>query len=325
MVVTDKRIRGSYPDLVASWTGARLTPLCYPGYTSACLRYELDYSYTMRQVDLDQLSNFTFGAYDKAWLDNHRGTFQNAVRYADLITLDIGVNDSWYSTIATIYEIAEYGYIVGSDPRGTLDQELAKYGSLTTVIRNAMYYLAGFAENPQLWAQFWSWWFDNIITYFTSYQANYDAIVKNIFRLNPNTTLVALGTCNSFKYLNLTPGTASGSYKITLNAGGPVKMELPFVGLVTLPDSIHLTTNPIALTSQTLYDICYEPIRKSFVKDYPGQYYYVEVPDAELIGNHFTIPMYEFSSLDDSGFNPHPTAAGHYYMATQIVSVLPDR
>ena len=185
-----------------------------------------------------------------------------------------------------------------------------------------MYYLAGFAENPQLWAVFWAAWIENLATYFIQYQDNYNAIMQAIYDLNPDVTVVALSSANSFKYLNLTPGVASGSFRIQYR-GQPIQIDIPLVGTVTLPDTIHLSENPISGTTQILYDVFYEPVRKAWQYKKPGQYYYADVSQYELIKREFTIPMYEFMSLDDSGFNPHPTLAGSRYMADCIESVLP--
>lgn len=323
-IVYKKRIAGSYADHIATDTGAKFYSLAYPGFTSGTLRYELEPGYQMKWWEEQELSNFTDGIYTKQWLDHEKSHIRNAISKANLITIDIGVNDSWYSTIALIYAIAEHGKVSGSAPRQTLEKELDQYGSWGTVVRNAMYYLAGFAENPQLWATFWSAWGENLATYFTQYQQNYNAIINEIYRINPNVTIVALSSANSFKYLNLTPGQASGSYKLQF-MDQPVEVDLPAVGTVVLPDTIHLSDNPVSGTTQSLYDFFYEPVRKIWQYKKPGKYYYADVSEYELIKRDPTIPMYEFMSLDDSGFNPHPTLNGSRYIADCVEGVLPTK
>ncbi|MBQ8926611.1 MAG: hypothetical protein IJ051_10210 [Clostridia bacterium] len=323
-VVYKQRIKGSYADHIARDTGAKFYSLAYPGFTSGSLRYELSDNYKMKWWELDQLANFSGGAYTKKWLDNEKAHIRSTIRKADLITIDIGVNDSWYGTIALIYAIAKYGKITGSAPRKALDAELAEYGSWGTVVRNAMYYLAGFAENPDKWAKFWAAWGENLATYFVQYQQNYNAIIEQIYKLNPDVTIVALSSANSFKYLNLTPGVASENYKIQF-MDQPVEVDLPYVGKVALPDTIHLGVNPVSLTTQSLYDFFYEPVRKIWQTKKPGQYYYADVSAYELIKRDMAVPMYEFMSLDDSGFNPHPTLKGSRYIADCVEKVLPTR
>ncbi|MBP5273293.1 MAG: hypothetical protein ILO43_10065 [Clostridia bacterium] len=323
-IIYKTRIKGSYADHIARDTGAKFYSLAYPGFTSGTLRYELQDNYKMKWWEINQLANFTGGVYTKKWLEKEKSHIRNTIRKADLITIDIGVNDSWYGTIALIYEIAKYGKITNSDPRTTLDAELEEFGSWGTVVRNAMYYLAGFAENPDLWAKFWSAWIDNLSTYFFQYQQNYNAIIQEITRLNRHCTIVGLSSANSFKYLNFTPGVESGSYKITL-ANNVSEVELPYIGKFVLPDCIHVSENPVAGTTQGLYDLFYEPVRKIWEQKLPGRYYYADVSAYELIKRDFSVPMYEFMSLDNSGFNPHPTLKGSRYIADCVEKVLPAR
>ncbi|MBQ6526003.1 MAG: hypothetical protein IJI32_05180 [Clostridia bacterium] len=326
VLVYRKNIQGSYGNLLSKDVGAtRYYPCGYPGFTSAIFRYCLTDNYTPREWEINQLQNFSYNDYSPEVLNRERTHIRNAVAKADLITVDLGVNDTWYSTIALVYEIAKYGTVVGVDPRKTLAEELAIYGSWGTVARNAMYYLAGFAENPQLWATFWGWWVDNLSTYFLQYQANFDAIMEGIFQLNPDVTVVNLASGNSFRCLSIIPGVRSGSLKLQW-MDKPVQVDLPFVGTFTLPNFVHVSENPIANVTGVMYDFFYEPIRQAWTVKKPGQVYYADVTDYEMImKNQITIPMYEFMSMDDSAFNPHATLAGNRYMADKILEVLPTR
>lgn len=326
VLVYRKNIQGSYGNLLSKDVGAkRYYPCGYPGFTSAIFRYCLTDNYTPREWEINQLQNFSYNDYSPEVLNRERTHIRNAVAKADLITVDLGVNDTWYSTIALVYEIAKYGTVVGVDPRKTLAEELAIYGSWGTVARNAMYYLAGFAENPQLWATFWGWWVDNLSTYFLQYQANFDAIMDGIFKLNPDVTVVNLASGNSFRCLSIIPGVRSGSLKLQW-MDKPVQVDLPFVGTFTLPNFVHVSENPIANVTGVMYDFFYEPIRQAWTVKKPGQVFYADVTDYEMImKNQITIPMYEFMSMDDSAFNPHATLAGNRYMADKILEVLPTR
>ena len=324
-IVYEKRIKGSYADDLAKDVKAKtFYSLAYPGFTSSTLRYELQDGYQMSWWEADQIANFSGGAYTKKFLNDRKGYIRNAVRKADLITLDIGVNDTWFSTIALVYAIAKYGKVEGSATRHSLDEELAEYGSWGTVFRNAMYYLAGFAENPALWAKFWSAWVENLSGYLLQYQQNYNAIVSSIYKLNPDVTIVSLASGNSFRALNLTPGKRSGSYKIQW-MDRPAEVELPYVGTFVLPDSVHISENPIANMTGVMYDFFYEPVRKIWEQKKPGQYFYADVSEYEMIVDHMSIPMYEFLTLDDSAYNSHPTLKGSRYMADKIIEVLPSR
>lgn len=323
-----KDIEGSYGSLVADAVGAKANgtyyPRAYPGFTSSTFRYALTDNYSMREWEKNQLPNFSFGEYTPDVLANERNRIRSAVKKADLITVDLGVNDTWYGTIALVYEIAEHGTVIGLEPRETLQKELEKYGSWGTVLRNAAYYLAGFVESPTLWANFWGAWIENLLTYFVQYQDNYNAIIQGIYDLNPDVTVVCLSSANSFRNLNLTPGQKSGAYKISW-LGAPVQVDIPLVGTVTLPDSVHISENPIANVTGVMYDFFYEPVRKAWEYKKPGQYYYADVGEYDMIMDHFVPPLFEFMSLDNSGFNPHATLSGNRYMAEKILEVLPTR
>ena len=327
ILIYAKNIKGSYGNLLSKDVqSTKYYPCGYPGFTSAIFRYCLDKNgFTPREWEINQLENFSYNVYTPEVLAEAKRHIRAAVSKADLITVDLGVNDTWYSTIALVYEIAKYGTVVGMDPRTTLQQELATYGSWGTVVRNAMYYLAGFAENPQMWATFWGWWIDNLGTYFLQYQANFNAIMEGIFELNPDVTVVNLASGNSFRCLSLVPGVRSGSLKLQW-MGQPVQVDLPFVGTFTLPNFVHVSENPIANVTGVMYDFFYEPIREAWQYKKPGQVFYADVTDYEMImKNQITVPMYEFMSLDDSAFNPHATLAGNRYMADKILEVLPSR
>ena len=326
VLVYRKNIQGSYGSLLAKDVGAtKYYPCGYPGFTSAIFRYCLSDNYTPREWEINQLENFSYNEYTPAVLARERQHIRNAIAKADLVTVDLGVNDTWYSTIALVYEIAKYGTVVGQDPRKTLKEELATYGSWGTVARNAMYYLAGFAEHPELWATFWGWWVDNLSTYFLQYQANFNAIMEGIFQLNPDVTVVNLASGNSFRCLSVIPGVRSGSLKLQW-MGQPVQVDLPFVGTFTLPNFVHVSENPIANVTGVMYDFFYEPVRQAWTVKKPGQVFYADVTDYEMIMKpQITVPMYEFMSMDDSAFNPHATLAGNRYMADKILEVLPTR
>lgn len=316
-----QRIENSYPDKVADYTGAKLTQRCLPGTTAAIWRYWLDDNYSMTLYEREEIENFSFGYYTPEFMESMKSSIRKSVREADLITVDIGLNDTWYPAIALVYYIAEDGSVGPFDPRETLEKELAKYGTWMTVARNAMYMFAGIVENPIKWAQYVSMLTDMLINYWTSYANNYDAIIKKIFELNPDVTVVAPGISNSFRYMNLFPEGLI--YQLKLYDGAPFRFNVPLIGIMYIPNELTLSPS-LAMVTGGLYDLAYTPARKYYTEMYPGQYFYVDCSQAELIGQNWTIPMYENSSMDDSGFNPHPTKAGHLYFAKQIVSVLPS-
>ena len=61
------------------------------------------------------------------------------------------------------------------------------------------------------------------------------------------------------------------------------------------------------------------------MNQYRGRYYYVDVTQTELFcDTHPFLSVYENVTMyDNSGFNPHPTPAGHQYEAAKIIEALP--
>ena len=326
LVVIGERIEGSYPDLVADYVQAHsMAPWCVPGFGSGELRYLVDNSFEGTHLMDTELENLSFGTYSRETMDTWRPIVQQQIREADLITLDIGLNDIWMGPIGLVYEIAEYGTITG-DVRGTLQEELAKYGTWETVIRNTQYMLTGIMQNPDKWAYFSGTLIQVLYDYFTAFKENFTAIVECIYEMNPDVTVVVPSSFNSFKSFQLiSHGTNAYAFTVQTPTGEPLTFDLPFLGTVTIPKEIHVSNTLIGNVAQPMYDFEYDAVRQSFVSKYPGQYFYADIGEVELIGDHLTVPLYENTSMDDSGYNPHPTTAGHKYIADQIISVLPDK
>lgn len=316
------RIDGSYPDVLAKYVNAdTLYPYCVPGLSSQTLRYLYDDTYDGgRLLNTSQISNLTAGAFDKEILTSWRPKFRQAAADADLITLDIGLNDTWEGAIGLVYEIAEYGTVLGGDPRDTLQVELEKYGTWETVLRNVEAFLTAWAMNPDKIAYWVVSWIQFLMTYFTDFSANFPAIVDNLFTLNPDVIIVAPTSYNSFKSFKLVPGER-GAYALTINTttGDPLQ-----IAGFTIPKQIHISSTLLGNIPQSSYDFCYDAVREAMEVKYRGQFFVADVGETELIGDHLTAPLFENQSMDNSGYNPHPTTAGHKYMADQILSVLPE-
>ena len=316
------RIEGSYPDVLADYVHAQtMYPYCVPGLSSQTLRYLFDDTYDGGHLlNTSQISNLTAGAFDKETLTSWRTKFRQAASEADLITLDIGLNDTWEGAIGLVYEIAEYGTVLGGDPRETLAEELEKYGTWETVIRNVEAFLTAWALNPDKIAYWIVEWIQFLMTYFTDFSQNFPAIVDNIFQLNPDAIIVAPSSFNSFKSFKLVPGER-GAYALTITTttGDPLQ-----IAGFTIPSEIHVSSTLLGNIPQGSYDFCYNAVRESMEMKYPGQFFMADIGEVELIGDHLTIPLFENQSMDNSGYNPHPTTAGHKYIADQILAVLPD-
>ncbi len=316
------RIKDSYPDVLANYVHAdTMYPYAIPGLSSQTLRYLFDDTCDGGHLlNTTQIENLTAGAFDKQKLNEWRPKYRQAATQADLITLDIGLNDTWEGAIGLVYEIAEYGTPLGGDPRATLQEELEKYGTWDTVLRNVEAFLTAWALNPDKIAYWMICWVQFLMTYFTDFSANFPAIVDNIYKLNPDAIIVATTSFNSFKSFQLVPGER-GAYLLTIptTSGDPLQ-----IAGFTIPKEIHVSSTLLGNIPQGSYDFCYDAVREAMEVKYPGKFFVANVGEVELIGDHLTAPLFENQSMDNSGYNPHPTTAGHKFIADQILSVLPD-
>lgn len=286
LVVYGKRIQNSYSDLLAKKLGSKtLYSYGVSGIRTAELRYLLDNTYHgdyIMQRDMPIMSN---GMISREVLQPKRAEYQKAVKESDLITLDIGFDDIWVPTIACVYDIAEDGRFDNTDAGKTISEKVAEYGSTQVVIDNAFSYLRAWFRNPVKWVQYWNYWAMTVAKWLTDFTINYNAIVHQIYRLNPDVTVIALGCYN------------------------------PCIGWDLLPDD-----RAIEHVVQPYYD--YVNAQKTVAEAEYKTYHYVELRDIDLFNKKTTIPLYENLTMDDSGFNPHPTEKGHQQICDAILKEL---
>ncbi len=150
LVIDCRRVTDSYPDLVGDAVGAKNVSqfhLC--GARTADLRYMMDENYAADWVLLGQAAYLSEGVISKQHLDELRPKVQDAIRNADLITLDCGLNDCCLPVMAAIYDIADEGRVFG---RGlTIPERVRREGSLLAVMDNAASFLNAWATNPLRW------------------------------------------------------------------------------------------------------------------------------------------------------------------------------
>ena len=286
LVVYGKRIKGSYADLLAESLGcSKVYPYGVSGIRSSELRYLLDNTYHGDYIldrDMPTMSN---GMITRDILKPKRSEYQKAVREADLITLDIGFDDIWVPTIACIYDIAADGRFDNADAGKTISEKVAEYGSAEVVLDNAFSYLRAWLSNPIKWAYYWDSWALTVTKWVADFSINYNSIVRAIYRLNPDVTVIALGCYN------------------------------PCSGWDILPDD-----RAIEHLVQPYYD--YVNAQKTAAEAEYRTYHYVELRNVDLINKKTTLPLYENLTLDGSGFNPRPTEKGHQQICDAILSEL---
>ena len=63
-------------------------------------------------------------------------------------------------------------------------------------------------------------------------------------------------------------------------------------------------------------------VMRSYVGDGVHDYVFVDVPNTEVISNTVNDMLSGVPALQKGGWDPHPTEAGHRYIANQILTAL---
>ena len=202
-VVPKKNISGCYTNLLSKAVqatpqyGGSTTALACPGFRSQEVRLMLDDSYegdTITKNYVGELADASPSCgYDYETLLTWRTEFQTAVANADLITLDIGLNDTWLPISALSLEWRDTG-MKSMDATAAIADALEEYGTVGNVISEGMGLLVHLITLPQ----FVSYLIENINCLTSAFKTNYQVITDKIYELNPDVTLVHCGSYNSF-------------------------------------------------------------------------------------------------------------------------------
>ncbi len=287
--IYNTRIEGAYPTIVSDTLGAeKFNNLSVAGFRAADLRYLLDENPKADWVLNNGSALFSGGMISKEMLDKNRDTWQKETKDADLIILDVGYNNIWLPTITCIYDIAADGRSSGK--YDNLVAAIDEYGYMDVVINNAVSYLRAWVRHPAKWALFMAEWTSAVAKWMTDYTNDYRAVVKDIYRLNPNATIVMSGMYNPFHNWDIVS---------SLDDNGMEKALQPYI------DTFNL-------------------VKKNEAKNYKGDALYVDFTGVEIITEHTMIPLYE-KVMDHCIFNPHPTEAGQRDLAQRVLTALEDR
>lgn len=283
-----EQIEGSYPTLVAKAVGATsFGQYHFPGARTADIRYLLDENYYADWVLLGQAMYLSNGVVSKANMDAYRDEVIEAVQNADLITLDVGINDVWLPVIAAIYDIAGEGRVFGRQL--TVPELVARYGSVGAFVDNALSFVNAWVLHPLQWPGYALKLMNALIKWAVDYQINTGAIMDRIYQLNPDATVVVCGLYNPVNDWDAVP---------LLNDHLIERILQPYYTLLNLR-------------------------KRLAVQFYRGNAVYVEMNDIELISDHFTIPLFEFTTEREYfGYNPHPTLEGAKQQAANILDKL---
>ena len=275
-VIGKVKVEGSYPAIVSKAVEAKkFYPLAQPGFRTTELRVCMDPTYDGDYITEKWIRELSHApSYTVPNLKAQRSEYAEDIRSSDLVLLDIGFNDTWLPVLGALMDFFdEKPSSASSDPTVTLAQTEAQ-GETDDTLSTIAFKLA---NGPRYAAQIYNA-FAGILTT-SDFQENYDAIVKRIYQLNPNATVVAVLNYNPFKDWEDVSWLA------------PIAQSL-------------------------LYDRI-NAIKESYKQTYGSQYITVNVDNVE-------VRTTSASQAANDGWDPHPTAAGHQYIADQIIKALPS-
>ena len=267
------RTPGAYPDRIAQATGAYLSQLGCGGMRTVELRACLEDDYVMPD---EFANNFTC-----AKVAEIRHFYRPAIAAADLITLNIGANDvATYALLRARAALAEAGVSLGAialaengaaDQADALSRLLALAKQLGGYVSAVNAAITGLAEGYARFVQ------------------NFDAIIGDIYALNPDVTLLVAGFYNPFNELKI-----SDSSMLELGRAAD--------GIIA------------ALNRQMQYG-----------SKYAGKYIYVDIFGVQSLaakrGDSITDEGF-FSAVE---LDVHPSNEGQAEIAERFLAVLPEK
>ena len=267
------RTPGAYPDRIANATGACLTQLGCGGMRTVELRACLEDDYVMPD---EYANNFT-----REKVAEIRANYRPAVAAADLITLNIGANDvATYALLRAKAALAEAGVslsaITGAT-EGAADDASAlsgvlglaqKVGGIASAVNAA---ISGLTEG------------------YNRFVENWDAIIGDIYALNPDVTLLVAGFYNPFNELKISDSS-----------------------LLELGKAADGIINAINLQMQ-------------YRSAYASRYIYVDISGIQSMAAKFGDSLLDDGFFSAVELDVHPSNEGQAEIAERFLAALPEQ
>ena len=183
-------VPNSYPTFVAKGVGAKNTyMLAHSGYRTADLRRVLDPDFAGDYFNARRLPKLadTY-AVDQAGLEKLRKGVIKYLKKSDLITLQIGANDS-FQVIVILFEMLRENQ--------ELLAELQASGALDPNVTTKM--LEKLAQDNETLLRI----IEMELASVQGFRNNFDVIIKKIHEINPNAKVVVLGLYNPLECFNI--------------------------------------------------------------------------------------------------------------------------
>ena len=267
------RTPGAYPDRIAKATGAYLSQLGCGGMRTVELRACLEDDYVMPD---EYANNFT-----RSKVAEIRHFYRPAVAAADLITLNIGANDvATYALLRAKAALAQAGVgsaAIASAETGAADQTDA-LSRLLALAKQLGGYVS--AVNAAI---------SGLTEGYSRFVQNFDAIIGDIYALNPDVTLLVAGFYNPFNELKI-----SDSSLLELGRAAD--------GIIA------------ALNRQMQYG-----------SQYAGKYIYVDIFGVQSIAAKRGDAILDEGFFSAVELDVHPSNEGQAEIAERFLAVLPEK
>ena len=273
----------AYPALVANALGAEVNICARSAMRALELRYMLtgvfndpdpSHAYTSKYYDEDD-NGFTMSDLDKI---NNLYQFRDKIEEADIITIGLGSNDVITPTVSVLATLMGAGTV---DPGISATQE--KLGA-TGIMGAALGKLVEILHTAEKYTALIKNLFDVFYENFVPFKENFEAVIDEIYKINPDATVLCVGVYNPF---NNTMISANSSLKLDIAAA-------PFVNMLN-----------------TYF--------RSLSLKYGSSLIYVDVTDTPLYDAVLDDPTY----MSYVSMKSHPTIAGYQYVAGKILDRIP--
>ena len=184
-----KRAEHAYHAYVAdAVTADTFYPMARPGGSTGEVRFYVDSDYAYNAADFRV-------PYPEEKALALREEVQKAVSEADLITLNVGSNDLFTTSL---FAVAAVLYADSGIPEDVQNM-LGNFGELGKAFQSMLVTAEKLGRLPEVLRTF----NEKISEGFQTFRTNWNAICKSIYALNPDVTLVAVGFFNPVKTLRL--------------------------------------------------------------------------------------------------------------------------
>ena len=267
------RTPGAYPDRIAKATGAYLTQLGCGGMRTVELRACLEDDYQMP----DEYAN----NFSKEKVAELRPYYKPAVAAADLITLNIGANDvATYALLKAKAALADAGVSLSLINQTTEDAS-DDAGALSKLL--------GLAKKLGGYANAVSAAIEGLTVGYARFVENWDAIIGDIYALNPDVTLLVAGFYNPFNELKI-----SDSSLLELGKAAD--------GII---DALNL--------------------QMQYGSRYASRYFYVDITGIQSLAAKYGDSLTDEGFFSAVELDVHPSNEGQAEIAERFLSKLPEK